>query len=222
LSGVVLTDAELDHTVGLLALRQATRLRVAGTATIRRLLESSGILRLAGGYLTLEWHEITVGVGFPLDPVDPSGLRAVPFAAGAGKPPAYAGHGPVAPDATVGLQIIDPRTGGRLVYLPVLPLLTDDLCEVLQSASLVLLDGTFFSETELAGTPGNRTARQLGHLPVGGPGGSLARLDQKTRARVVYTHLNNTNPLLADESAATAELHEAGAALAADGAAYEL
>ena len=78
------------------------------------------------------------------------------------------------------------------------------------------------SETELTDVRGDRTARQLGHLPVGGSDGSLARLDPKVRSRVVYTHLNNTNPLLDRKSAASRKLGRAGAAVAADGQIYEL
>jgi pyrroloquinoline quinone biosynthesis protein B len=222
LAGVVLTDAELDHVLGLLALRQAARLHVAGTPGVRGLLERSGLLRLLRGYLALEWQEIATGAGFPLNPSEPAGLQALAFAVGTGKPPAYAGPQPVRPDVTVGLQLTDPRTSGCLVYLPVLPVLTDELAGVLQSASLILLDGTFFSEMELTEVQGNRTARQLGHLPIDDPDGSLARLDPKIRSRVVYTHLNNTNPLLDPKSSASRKLGRTGAAVAADGQTYEL
>jgi pyrroloquinoline quinone biosynthesis protein B len=222
LAAVVLTDAELDHVLGLLALRQAMTLHVTGTATIYNLLESSGLLRLLGGYLLLEWRDIRAGVSFPLDPAEGTGLTAVPLAVGEGKPPLYAGPGPVTSDATVGLLITDPQSGGSLVYMPVLPAISQGLLDVFRSASLVLLDGTLFAEDELEGLPNPRTARRLGHLPVGGPDGSLARLEPRTRSRVVYTHLNNTNPLLSDGSAACEELRRSGAAVAADGATYEL
>lgn len=220
-SQVVLTDAELDHTLGLFMLRQAAALTIAATPMVRCLLERAGIAQMLGGYLAVAWRELTAGTGFPLDPSCPSGLRGRAIPVGCGKPPAYAGPDPVPADAAVALRVSDPR-GGNLVYAPCVPALTDELLDACRASSLVLLDGTFFSGDELvmAGRP--RSARQMGHLPVGGPDGSLAQLEPQIRAKVVYTHLNNTNPLLAGDSAAAEQVRRAGAAVAADGAEYEL
>jgi pyrroloquinoline quinone biosynthesis protein B len=216
---LVLTDAELDHTLGLLMLRQATALTVAATPSVRSLLE--GVLRLLSGYLTVTWQEITTGNDFPLDPSRSAGLRGQAIPVGSGKPPAYASADPVPADAAVGLRVSDPR-GGSFVYAPCVPALTGALLEACRASSLILLDGTFYSDDELvmSGTP--RSARQLGHLPVGGPDGSLAQLEPAIRAKLVYTHLNNTNPLLAEHSAASEQVRRAGAAVAADGLEYEL
>ncbi|HEV3293100.1 MAG TPA: MBL fold metallo-hydrolase [Streptosporangiaceae bacterium] len=216
---LVLTDAELDHILGLLMLRQAAALTVAATPGVRSLLD--GALRLLGGYLSVAWREITPGRGFPLDPSCPDGLRGQAIPVGSGKPPAHAGPDPVPADAVVGLRVSDPR-GGSLVYAPCVPALTGPLLDACRTASLVLLDGTFFTDDELARAGKPRTARQLGHLPVSGPDGSLAQLEPSIRAKVVYTHLNNTNPLLAGDSAAAEQVRRAGAAVAADGAEYEL
>lgn len=216
---LVLTDAELDHTLGLLSLRQAAALTVAATATVRGLLE--GVFQLLGGYLTVTWREITAETEFPVACSQPSSLtgRAIPV--GCGKPPAYAGRDRVPADATVGLQVIDPR-GGSILYAPCVPALTGALLDACRDSSLVLLDGTFFSNDELMRAGGVRSARQLGHLPVGGPDGSLAQLDPAVRAKVVYTHLNNTNPLLDENSAAAEQVRRAGAAIAADGSEYRV
>ena len=219
LAQLVLTDAELDHTLGLLLLRQATELTVAATASVRSLLET--VLRLLDGYLTVAWREITPGSDFPLDPSCPSSLRGQVIAVGSGKPPAYAGAEPVPADAAVGLRVSDPR-GASFVYAPCVPALTDGLLDACRTSSLILFDGTFFSDDELVHSGKPRTARQLGHLPVGGPDGSLARLAPAILAKVVYTHLNNTNPLLAEGSAASEQVRRAGAAIAVDGTEYEL
>jgi pyrroloquinoline quinone biosynthesis protein B len=108
------------------------------------------------------------------------------------------------------------------VYAPCVPALTDELVDACRSCSLILMDGTFFSDDELATFGRPRSARDLGHMPVGGPDGSLARLEPEIRSRVVYTHLNNTNPLLAEQSAASDLVRRAGAAVTVDGAEYEL
>jgi pyrroloquinoline quinone biosynthesis protein B len=220
-SAIVLTDAELDHVLGLLMLRQATALTVVATATVRSLLECSGIVRLLGGYLQVTWRGIVAGPDVPLDPACPSGLTVRAIAVGAGKRPAYAGTEPARADATVALRVSDP-SGGSLLYAPCVPALTSELLDACRSSSLLLMDGTFFSDDELVRLGSQRTARQLGHLPVGGPGGSLAQLEPEVRARVVYTHLNNTNPLLAEQSTASEQVRGAGAAIAVDGAEYEL
>jgi pyrroloquinoline quinone biosynthesis protein B len=220
-AAIVLTDAELDHTLGLLALRQAAALTIAATPRVRSLLECSGMAGLLGGYLKVAWREIAAGVDFPLDPARPDGLRARAIAVGAGKPPAYAGADPVPADATVGLHVSDSR-GWGFMYAPCVPALTDELVDACRSCSLILLDGTFFSDDELATFGRPRTARDLGHLPVGGPDGSLALLEPEIRSRVAYTHLNNTNPLLSEQSAASDLVRRAGAAVTVDGAEYEL
>jgi pyrroloquinoline quinone biosynthesis protein B len=216
---LMLTDAELDHTLGLLMLRQAAVLTVAATPAVRSLLD--GVLRLLGGYLTVAWRELTAGPEFPLDPSCPAGLRARAIPVGSGKPPAYAGADRVAADAVVALWISDSR-GRSFVYAPCVPALTGALLDACRTATLILLDGTFFSDDELVMSGKPRTARQLGHLPVGGPDGSLAQLEPAVRAKVVYTHLNNTNPLLDEHSGASRQMRRAGAAVATDGAEYEL
>jgi pyrroloquinoline quinone biosynthesis protein B len=218
---LVLTDAELDHTLGLLMLRQAAALTVTATASVRSLLERAGMLRLLGEYLAVAWREIPIGIDFPLDPSCPSGLRAQAIPVSSGKPPAYASADPAPADAVVGLQVNDPR-GGSLLYAPCVPVLTDALLDACRACSLVLLDGTFFSDDELGMSGRPRSARQLGHLPVGGPDGSITLLEPVIRAKVVYTHVNNTNPLLAEHSAASEQVRRAGASVAVDGAEYEL
>jgi pyrroloquinoline quinone biosynthesis protein B len=146
-------------------------------------------------------------------------MRAI--AVGAGKQPSYAGADHAPADATVGLVVSDP-CGGSLLYAPCVPELTGELLDACRSCSLILLDGTFFSDDELVRLRGHRTARRLGHLPVDGQDGSLARLEPEIRSKVVYTHLNNTNPLLDEGSDAADRVRCAGAAVAIDGAEYEL
>jgi pyrroloquinoline quinone biosynthesis protein B len=46
----------------------------------------------------------------------------------------------------------------------------------------------------------DRTAGQLGHVPLSGPGGSLETLARLERPRVILVHINNTNPVLLERS----------------------
>ena len=106
----MLTDAELDHVLGLLMLRQAAALTVVATATVRSLLECSGIVRLLGGYLQVTWRGIVAGPDVPLDPACPSGLTVRAVAVGAGNgPPTLALS--LQADATVALRVSDPSGG---------------------------------------------------------------------------------------------------------------
>lgn len=105
----------------------------------------------------------------------------------------------------VGYRLRETATGATLVYVPSLARWPDELDALLDDAHCVLLDGTFWTEDEMAAIhPGSRTATAMGHLPISGPGGTLARLRPGTR--LLYTHLNNTNPLSDPDTPARAAL----------------
>jgi len=92
------------------------------------------------------------------------------------------------------------------------------LLERLQKCDVVLFDGTFWSDDEPLGIPGiSRSARQMGHLPVSGTGGSLERLTALARTRKIFIHINNTNPILDEESREYRMVREAGWEVARDG-----
>ena len=91
------------------------------------------------------------------------------------------------------------------------------------SADLVLLDGTFWSEDELRQTGRTqKTATEIGHLPLSGPGGLLEQYPQNARGRKILLHINNTNPILDEESAEHRAVLEAGFEIAYDGMTIDL
>jgi pyrroloquinoline quinone biosynthesis protein B len=93
----------------------------------------------------------------------------------------------------------------------------------MQTSDLALLDGTFWSDGELAAIrSGSKTARQMGHLPLSGPGGLLEELRQQTRPRRVAIHINNTNPVLNEESEEHRVMIDAGWEIARDGMEFVL
>ncbi|MGH3765649.1 MAG: pyrroloquinoline quinone biosynthesis protein PqqB [Pseudonocardiaceae bacterium] len=238
--GVFLTDAELDHTLGLLSLRQASELDVYGTAAVRILLSQCGLLPTLASYTVVRWHEVRPGEQFALRYRHgaASPLRCEPFDASIDRLPRYArtrysSSGAVladsgladsgSPGVVIGYRITDERTGRCAVFLPSVAALDTHLLEQLRGAHLVLVDGTFWTDDELPqNRRGTATARSMGHLPVSGADGSLQLLRQLTGTRVVYTHLNNTNPMLCDDAPERACLAEAGVTVAHDGAEYEL
>ena len=223
--GVFLTDAELDHTLGLLALRQASELHVYGTAAVRILLSQCGLLPTLESYTVVHWHEVRPGERFALQyrhgPASPLWCEALD--ATSGRLPRYArGSGPTS-GVVIGYRITDERTARCAVFLPSVAALDENLLQQLGGAHLVLVDGTFWTDDELRQhRRSTATARSMGHLPVNGAEGSLRLLRQLTDAHIVYTHLNNTNPILFEDAPERACLANAGASIAQDGAEYEL
>ncbi|HET9253995.1 MAG TPA: pyrroloquinoline quinone biosynthesis protein PqqB [Pseudonocardiaceae bacterium] len=223
--GVFLTDAELDHTLGLLSLRQASELRVYGTAAVRVLLSQCGVLPTLESYTVVRWHEVSPGERFALRyrHGEPSPLWCEAFDASGSRLPRYARGG--VPDAgvVIGYRIGDERTDRVAVFLPSVAGVDDRLLQRLGGAHLILADGTFWADDELGQRGrGTATARSMGHQPVGGDGGSLRLLRQLRNTQIVYTHLNNTNPMLVEDAPERAHLADAGVTVAHDGAEYEL
>jgi pyrroloquinoline quinone biosynthesis protein B len=96
------------------------------------------------------------------------------------------------------------------------------LDDLLASADCALLDGTFYAADEMGTVVRSRGGRQaaMGHLPVAGARGSLAALTHHPGPRRIYTHLNNTNPLLDPDSDARARVSAAGVEVLPDGAEF--
>ena len=121
-------------------------------------------------------------------------------------------------EAVIGL-LVSPESGGEtLAFLPGAPYVSDLLLERLKASDVVLFDGTFWSDDEPSRIPGvSRTARQMGHLPLSGPGGSLERLAALQRPRKIFIHINNANPILDEESMEHRMVRASGWEVAWDG-----
>lgn len=200
IAGCVLTDAELDHALGLLLLREGDPFRIACTPVVRRWLNC---------YLTVEpilahfakpvWTELPADVPLDLTLPDgtPSGLRVRAFEIGRHVPRFVAEDAAAAVGSVVGLNIEDTRMGGRLVYAPCVAEIGEALMAAAAGADCLLMDGTFWSDNEpIQLGIGSRTAREMGHIPVSSPEGSLAWLGSLPVRHRVYVHINNTNPML--------------------------
>jgi pyrroloquinoline quinone biosynthesis protein B len=217
-AGVVLTDAELDHTLGVARLREADGLELVATAPVREaLLTGPRLGAVLGSYAVLMWRELGA-VPLPLGPELEA--AAVPIAA---KRPRYAaGTGDDDPRWVVALVLREPATGKSLLYAPALAAWPDALQEAAEDADCVIGDGTFWDEDEPVRTGvSSRTASGMGHLPVDGPTGTARRLTG-LRARCLYTHLNNTNPLTDPDDDRHKRLADRGLEVAADGMVIEL
>ncbi len=229
ITGVVLANADLDHVLGLLLLRELQPLRIHATSPVRRILREDntmfGMLERVADQAS--WTDFTPGESFALKSPsgEVSGLRIRAVSLGTHFP-AYVSavrQGQLAPrESSLGL-LIDSASGKRLAYMPAVPMLDDALFREFESADLLFFDGTFWSDDELIRTQGSgNTARQMGHVPVSSPEGSLKKLAGLRRPRKIYLHINNTNPMLDESGPEYRQLHEAGWEIAEDGWQFDL
>ena len=122
-----------------------------------------------------------------------------------------------------GLVFRDRAGGGVVTYVPGLARLDDSVLARFAASDVVLVDGTFWRDDELAQLGiSNRTARDMGHVPLSGPDGTLEALARLERPRRVLVHINNTNPILLEDSPERAAVLCAGVEVAYDGLEVEL
>jgi pyrroloquinoline quinone biosynthesis protein B len=114
--------------------------------------------------------------------------------------------------------VLTASSGARLAYMPAVPAINERLLQLLETADVVLFDGTFWSDDELIQVQGSgATAREMGHVPISGVDGSLRALAGLRRPRKVFVHVNNTNPMLDESSPEYREVKAAGWEVAEDG-----
>jgi pyrroloquinoline quinone biosynthesis protein B len=227
IAGILLTNGDLDHCLGLLCLRESQPLVVHATEEVRQgFAEGNAVYRTLErfpGHLT--WRRLELGVEQPLllGTGEPSGLHVTALAAPGKRPLHLETTGPASPGDNVGLLIRDARTGGRLAYFSALAALAPSVRQALAAADCVFVDGTFWSDDELIREGlGERRGRQMAHLPVGGSDGSLEFLRGLAVRRKLLIHLNNTNPLLRSDSPERAAVTAAQVEVAEDGQEIEL
>jgi len=223
IQAVFLTNGDLDHCLGLLSLRENHRLVLYATDSVRRGFTEGNVLyrtlqRFAG---QVTWRTLKLDVEEPVLLADgrPSGLTVTAVAV-PGKPPIHL-EGLVSSsetDVNVGLRFRQSTKGGVLVYFPAVGRITSSVLNALEGAGCVMFDGTFWSSDELS-VPGflAKSAEDLAHCPVGGPEGSLAMLAKIAASRRVFIHINNTNPMLREDSHERKLVEAAGWEIAWDG-----
>jgi pyrroloquinoline quinone biosynthesis protein B len=214
LRGALLTDAELDHALGLLLLRESGGLRVwAPPAVLSALGDRFPVRDTVARYGSWDWSPAAGTTDLP-------GLSVQAFPV-SDKKPRYARDAPAPGPWVVAYRITDPATGGALVYAPCLREWPAGFDGFVDGARAVLLDGTFFSPSEMSGAGTDPATQQaMGHVPIDGPAGSLTRIREHAGTRGVrwmYTHLNNTNPVLDRRSPEFAAVREAGVEVPLDG-----
>ncbi|SHF35369.1 pyrroloquinoline quinone biosynthesis protein B [Modicisalibacter ilicicola DSM 19980] len=228
IAGVLLMDGQIDHTSGLLSLREGCPLDVWCTPNVHQDLSTGFPLfpmlnHWRGG---LRWQPIQVDAAHATAsftvPACP-GLSFTAVALHSNAPPYSSRRGSPTPGDNIGLYVEDTRNGRSLFYAPGLGKLDVDLRGWLERADCVLVDGTLWHDDELcrAGV-GQATGQEMGHLALAGEGGLLNELDTLPRStRRILIHINNTNPILDETSRERAELDARGIEVAFDGLRFE-
>jgi pyrroloquinoline quinone biosynthesis protein B len=217
IQSVVITAAEADTVAGLLSLREFQPLDIYATRSVLRILREDNSLFALLDRVPRQavWREIQPALEFSVGP-----LKFQPFSLPGGFPGfvrASRKSELVADEAVLGL-LIESQSGGRMAYLPGVAKVEESWRTWLDACDLLLFDGTFWTEDELCRVRGGgKPASAMGHLPLSGPGGSLAVLRDIQCPRKIFFHINNTNPILDESSAAYGEVLDAGWEVARDG-----
>lgn len=223
ITSVILMDSQLDHTTGLLTLREGCPMNVWCTAMVHQDLTSGfpvfNMLKHWNG--GLQYHEINPKQAFKIDGFE--NLEFLPLIIKSAAPP-YSPHRNDPHDGdNIALIIKDHKTQKQLFYAPGLGKIDDQIMQIMQSSDCVMIDGTLWTDDEMQQTGvGTKTGREMGHLYISGEGGSLSYLNQLNTPKKVLIHINNTNPILNENSSQFAELKANRVEVAYDGMQIEL
>ena len=222
---VFLIDAQIDHTTGLYMLREhRLPLELWCHALVHEDLRGGNpLLKVLAHYCDVNWHDVPLGGdGFSMDGVPGLHFSALPLISNA--PPYSPRRDHPQPGDNVGVTITDTNSGKRLFYAPGLGQMEPHVWTAMQAADCVLIDGTLWTDDEMIALgASNKTSRAMGHLPQSGPGGLLEWLDQlPASTRKVLIHINNTNPILDEDSTQRQALTQHGVEVSFDGMEIEL
>jgi pyrroloquinoline quinone biosynthesis protein B len=204
---VILTDGEMDHVAGLLSLREQKSLRLICTSAVKNLLTLEfPLLPTLEKYCQIRHSTFPVQIaGIQISALELETKKAPPYA----RRPARRGE-------VVSLRL--EANHKSLVYLPGLPVISKVVDKFVADCDCLLMDGTFWSEREMVSLGlTKRTAHAMGHVPIGGEGGSLEWLRALKVPRKIYTHINNTNPILQKKSHERRLIENAGIEISRDG-----
>ncbi len=216
---ILLVDAQIDHTTGLLLLREHTEAwDVYCTAAVKEDLSSGfPIFNILAHFRGVNWHEIgTEELEFTMPQAPGLAFTAVPLKSEA---PPYSPHRHnTVPGDNIGVRVRDLSSGKSLVYAPGLGQIDPHIETYMREADCLLVDGTLWTDDEMIrGGFSNKRGAEMGHLDQSGDGGILELLGRLKHPRKILIHVNNTNPILDEDSAQRALLAEAGIEVAEDG-----
>ncbi len=223
ISGVVLTNGEVDAVAGLLSLREGSPFTLYAHERVLTILKTNSIFDVLN---EKNVRRVPIAVDKAFEPVLPegaaSGLEILPFAVPGksawyldGKPhPA----GEDRPGDTIGLRITEKRTGAQFYFIAACGEVTADLKRRIAGAALVFFDGTLWRDDEMIALGlSTKTGQGMGHISMSGAQGAIAALADLDIRRKIFLHINNSNPALMNGSQERKIVESAGWEIASDG-----
>lgn len=219
IAAVLLMDAQVDHVTGLLMLRErGTPLPLYATEQVMAdLTDGLNIGRVLQHYCGIAWQPVLPDQsGFAIAPLQRTRFSAVSLES---KAPPYSPHrNDPHPGDNIGLTVTDTHSGRSAFYAPGLGALTPAVIAAMESADVLLVDGTFWHADEMIRLGlSAKTAADMGHLPQSGAGGMIELMDRMPASRKILIHINNSNPILRDDGPERALLRRHGIEVAFDG-----
>lgn len=223
IKAILLIDSQIDHTTGLLMLREGKPLEIYCTDMVRQDLTTGfPVFNMLADYCTVNHHPVPIdGSSFTVPGIDD--LRFYTQALKSKAPP-YSPHRHDPHDGdNIGVIIEQISTGKKVFYSPGLGEIEPHVMDAMQSVDCLLVDGTFWTDDEMCTQHiSHKKAREIGHLPQSGTGGMIEVLNTVSKARKYLIHINNTNPILDEDSEPHQLLKAAGIEVSYDGLEIEL
>lgn len=219
IKAVLLIDSQIDHTTGLLMLRESTQpLDIYCSEPVKQDLSTGfPLFKMLEHYCKVNHHPIPLdGSGFTIPLIDD--LKFYTHALQSKAPPYSPHRHDPHPGDNIGVIIEQVSTAKKIYYAPGLGSMEPHVEAAIKQSDCVLVDGTFWQHDEMARAGiCEKMALEMGHLPQSGPDGMIESLSQATQARKVLIHINNTNPILNEDSIERKTLNEAGIEVSFDG-----
>lgn len=224
IKAIILIDSQIDHTTGLLMLRESTRpLEIYCSEPVKQDLSTGfPVFTMLEHYCRVNPHPVPLdGSGFTIPGIED--LRFFSHALKSKAPPYSPHRHDPHPGDNIGVIVERISTGKKLYYAPGLGEIEPHVYAAMQAADCILVDGTFWRHDEM-GRAGisPKLALEMGHLPQSGPGGMIETLSTVAAGRKILIHINNTNPILDEDAPERKTLDEAGIEVAYDGLEIDL
>ena len=219
IKAILFVDSQIDHTTGLLMLREGCPHQVYCSEMVYQDLTTGfPIFNLLESWNGGIVHNKLPTEGQRFDMPQVPGLIFQSYAI-EGKAPPYSPHRhDPHPGDNIALVITDERNGSKLIYAPGVYTIPEVLKDEMKDANCIMIDGTFWQDDEMAiNGVGTKSAKDMGHLPQSGTGGMIEQLKEFDKSRRVLIHINNTNPILIDDSAERSILDKENIEVAYDG-----
>lgn len=215
IKAVIVTGFEIDQVAGLLNLREGQKFCLYATSFVLRSLQDSAVFDALSQSIVAR---STIEPGEPFEPFDGAQITITPISVPGKIPLHHAGQRKQGGGETVGLIVRETRTGKRVAYIPCCATVTLAMLAEIEGVDVLFFDGTLFADRELVEQSlSEKTGTMMGHISISGPNGAIESLKYTPVARRIFVHLNNSNPVLRDDSRERQHVNAAGWDVAYDG-----